>query len=772
MLLCHAFGGAVLPVEASRNKARLSVATAALGTASPAFSSSGHLDEGFVTATIEFLGELFLVPQLGREVGTKSLNALLHECMLRVADGRLKNEYKERISRLVLRVMHRARRDPCIVAVIDVLTRGTPTHAAARGLLDPDDLGAASSDSATSAGLGQTEMPERSATNLSKLLDRLAQNEKEQAQAAARRARAEGLPAPHGPFGSPRFNLEAVLMSLHQFFCTVMRPAAGSPAGSGSGSSPGWGNKEGGGQCPPPLTPAELSYRARAMPVRSCLAMLRDVVRHRGRDVVTALRHLVDAGKASGGPGGPSAAASLGSSLSAGLSSLAAAAAGMPVTESSLLFLYVRRFLTLDQPALAEQLKVTVPAAAVHQYRDELAWGVGCMRRAAAAATAAVAVGDAASARRKSSQSSTRVSKDARKNAQQAAESLLALEGQFPALADEFEACLLEAEEAADRAAAGEAGTQASAGGAANRAASVFVHDLARRRIARVQQAMQEQGGNDLDVTTMTAGGGGEGGPEAATASPVDGEKEERVSSGHRSGVGAYAGAASGRPQPRSASSGPAMDDEGMPISSAIRTVDTGERPGAEQGHGQGQGGRQEAAAGPSTADSPDHGMGLGGHSVLDATTGSPGGMGMQEAMRAIYGGSAGEGEGEGEGDGADSTAPSVSKTSTPLRAGGGRGGSAAGAGRGKAQGQAPTPEEDSSGDDDGTRAAGAAPAQMQTSTASNKTSRAPKADSIRSLAKGSGTSSGKPGGAARYQERLAALRAKTASKPKGKSKK
>lgn len=133
-----------------------------------------------MSATLEMLGELFLVPQLGREVGHKSLNALVHECMLRVADGRLRNEYKEKISKLVLRVMHRARRDPCIVAVIDVLTRGTPTHAAARGLLDPD---AAATESATSAGLGQTEMPERSATNLSKLLDRLSENEKVQARA-------------------------------------------------------------------------------------------------------------------------------------------------------------------------------------------------------------------------------------------------------------------------------------------------------------------------------------------------------------------------------------------------------------------------------------------------------------------------------------------------------------------------------------------------------------------------------------------------------------
>jgi len=41
----------------------------------------------------------------------------------------------------------------------------------------------------------------------------------------------------------------------------------------------------------------------------------------------------------------------------------------------------------------------------------------------------------------------------------------------------------------------------------------------------------------------------------------------------------------------------------------------------------------------------------LGGHSVLDATTGSPVGMGMEEALQAIYGHT-----GHGDGDSDDGT--------------------------------------------------------------------------------------------------------------------
>ena len=140
------------------------------------------------------------------------------------------------------------------------------------------------------------------------------------------------------------------------------------------------------------------------------------------------------------------------------------------------------------------------------------------MRRAAAAAAAAAAVGVEASSRRKSSSSSSRVSKDARLSAQRAAESLLALEAAHPSLASAFEACLLRAEEEADKAAVG-AGVGAAQ--AANRAASMFVHELARRRVEATALAMAA-GRVEKVVSVGGVGGrrkeGGEGGGDENTS--------------------------------------------------------------------------------------------------------------------------------------------------------------------------------------------------------------------------------------------------------------
>jgi len=165
--------------------------------------------------------------------------------------------------------------------------------------------------------------------------------------------------APYGPFGSPRFDVEGVLLSLHQFLCTVMRP----PASMGTGVGSPFEGVAASADSPPALTPAELSYRARAMPVRSCLAMLRDIVRHRGRDSIGVMRRMAAEQEQEQSEGGARAGGLLGSSLSGG-GGHAALAAGMPLTKSSLVMLYARRFISLDQPDLARELDCEVVTAA------------------------------------------------------------------------------------------------------------------------------------------------------------------------------------------------------------------------------------------------------------------------------------------------------------------------------------------------------------------------------------------------------------------------
>jgi hypothetical protein len=157
-LLMHAFGGAVRPLlkqhegpakasgpaRARRSPPAGGVALPGLTSALPAapggsdvgsagsacapeptlhFRSTGACDDGFVSAVLKLLMALFHHAELARAVSDRSLNALFVECMLRVVDEASKPTYLEDLSRLVMRVLHRARHDMVLCALVDVLAR-------------------------------------------------------------------------------------------------------------------------------------------------------------------------------------------------------------------------------------------------------------------------------------------------------------------------------------------------------------------------------------------------------------------------------------------------------------------------------------------------------------------------------------------------------------------------------------------------------------------------------------------------------------------------
>jgi hypothetical protein len=379
-LLTHASGGAVRfrGGEASPpGKALPAGAVALPGLAgkgpSPAsikarhglvgFSSSGGLDEGYCSAAVDVLNELFIRPSLSHTVSDRSLNALLTECMLRMVDDAAPARHREVLSRLVLRAVHRSRHDASICAIVDLLARADTPES---GAVDEASLTDKHSKETASPLMGRTMMPLRTTLNLARLLTRVVMTER---STGDKTAVARSASTPYGG----DFDVGALVFSLHQFLETHS-----SELRSTQSSNTGVAGQD------PAVTAATLPppRYAQALPVRSCLVLLRDLAKYRPEDVWSVIE-------------GMTMTETIAESDLSGLGR-DAVEAGMPVMAVSAIRTLFLRYMALEHGAEAMPPTATeavgdgfsTAEAAVLEYSDIVRWAVSCVSQATDDATA------------------------------------------------------------------------------------------------------------------------------------------------------------------------------------------------------------------------------------------------------------------------------------------------------------------------------------------------------------------------------------------------